>query len=192
MQVICCVLIIIVICAKCLYVNFFGLYFISFCIYLSSKGSSDCVKNNSYGGMSEPDRQNIFDIMKYIFTNNPVTDHKQSYQSDSAQFTESSSSKLNIQNFSPHRNICDGYNNSERNSNADILKGYTNPCVVINKDDVSCGVKKSTSQHRHMLHCELEGLQAIVRWLESLPVNKRFVPKDIENPELLLADVKVP
>lgn len=38
---------------------------------------------------------------------------------------------------------------------------------------------------------ELEGLDAVVKWLEGLPVGKRNVPKDIPEPDVLLRDVQV-
>lgn len=38
---------------------------------------------------------------------------------------------------------------------------------------------------------EREGLQAIVKWLESLPANKKGIPKDIHDPDLLLRDTRV-
>jgi len=38
---------------------------------------------------------------------------------------------------------------------------------------------------------ELEGLKAVVDWLEGLPVGKRSVPKDLPDPDVLLKDVKV-
>ena len=38
---------------------------------------------------------------------------------------------------------------------------------------------------------ELEGLQAVVSWLEGLPVGKRNVPKDIPEPDVLLNDMRV-
>jgi len=38
---------------------------------------------------------------------------------------------------------------------------------------------------------ELEGLKAVVEWLEGLPVGKRNVPKDLPEPDALLNDVRV-
>jgi len=38
---------------------------------------------------------------------------------------------------------------------------------------------------------ELEGLDVVVKWLESLPVGKRNVPKDIPEPDVLLNDMRV-
>jgi len=38
---------------------------------------------------------------------------------------------------------------------------------------------------------ELEGLTAVLEWLESLPVGRRNVPKDIPEPDALLSDVRV-
>jgi hypothetical protein len=38
---------------------------------------------------------------------------------------------------------------------------------------------------------EREGLRAIVKWLESLPANKKGLPKDIPDPDLLLRDTRV-
>jgi len=38
---------------------------------------------------------------------------------------------------------------------------------------------------------ELEGLEAVVSWLEGLPLGKRNVPKDIPEPDILLRDVRV-
>ena len=52
-----------------------------------------------------------------------------------------------------------------------------------------------TSSHKvktvHLSRFELEGLDAVVKWLESLPVGKRNVPKDIPEPDLLLTDMRV-
>jgi len=38
---------------------------------------------------------------------------------------------------------------------------------------------------------ELDGLEAVVTWLEGLPLGKRNVPKDILEPDDLLRDVRV-
>jgi len=38
---------------------------------------------------------------------------------------------------------------------------------------------------------ELEGLDAVLKWLEGLPVGKRNVPKDIPEPDVLLSDMRV-
>jgi len=38
---------------------------------------------------------------------------------------------------------------------------------------------------------ELEGLEAVVSWLEELPLGKRNVPKDILAPDILLSDMRV-
>jgi len=38
---------------------------------------------------------------------------------------------------------------------------------------------------------ELDGLEAVVTWLEGLPVGKRNVPKDVLEPDELLSDVRV-
>lgn len=38
---------------------------------------------------------------------------------------------------------------------------------------------------------ELEGLDAVAKWLEGLPVGKRNVPKDIPDPDVLLSDMRV-
>jgi len=46
-------------------------------------------------------------------------------------------------------------------------------------------------KHRNMLAYELEGLEAIVSWLNSLSVNRKCVPKDIPDPDQLLADTMV-
>lgn len=43
----------------------------------------------------------------------------------------------------------------------------------------------------HLSRFELEGLKAVVEWLESLPVGKRNVPKDLPEPDVLLSDVRV-
>jgi len=38
---------------------------------------------------------------------------------------------------------------------------------------------------------ELDGLEAMVKWLQGLPVGKRNVPKDILEPDELLTDARV-
>jgi len=43
----------------------------------------------------------------------------------------------------------------------------------------------------HLSRFELEGLKAVVEWLEGLPVGKRNVPKDLPEPDALLNDVRV-
>jgi len=43
----------------------------------------------------------------------------------------------------------------------------------------------------HLSQFEMEGLKAVVDWLESLPVGKRNVPKDLPEPDVLLNDVRV-
>jgi len=43
----------------------------------------------------------------------------------------------------------------------------------------------------HLSRFELEGLSAVAEWLESLPVGKRNVPKDLPEPDVLLNDVQV-
>ena len=54
---------------------------------------------------------------------------------------------------------------------------------------VNGGVKKTPNVH--LTQYELRGLKAIVDWLQDLPKNKKFVPKDIVDPQALLQDAKV-
>ena len=54
---------------------------------------------------------------------------------------------------------------------------------------------RRTSNHKvktvYLSRFELEGLDAVVKWLEGLPVGKRNVPKDIPEPDVLLSDMRV-
>ena len=43
----------------------------------------------------------------------------------------------------------------------------------------------------HLTPFEMRGLALIVEWLESLPLHKRNVPKDIPDPDALIKDFKV-
>lgn len=48
-----------------------------------------------------------------------------------------------------------------------------------------------SSRWTHLTEFELKGLKALVEKLESLPENKKCVPDGLENPHLLLEDMKV-
>ena len=43
----------------------------------------------------------------------------------------------------------------------------------------------------HLTQWELKGLRVLVKWLEEMPPNKRVLPKDLQDYEPLLRDVKV-
>ena len=43
----------------------------------------------------------------------------------------------------------------------------------------------------HMTRYELDGLAMIADWLQSLPINKRIVPRDVPNPDALIMDLRV-
>lgn len=44
--------------------------------------------------------------------------------------------------------------------------------------------------HVHLTRRELDGIRLIIRWLEKLPSNKKFVPELVRDPDALLADAK--
>ena len=52
-------------------------------------------------------------------------------------------------------------------------------------------VNGGTKNKVHLTKYELEGLRKIISFLENLAVTKKFVPKDIMDPDGLLADSKV-
>ncbi|XP_064461296.1 lysine-specific demethylase 2B-like isoform X2 [Ornithodoros turicata] len=57
--------------------------------------------------------------------------------------------------------------------------------------DVGVDVKKNFSPgHVHLTRRELDGIRLIIRWLEKLPANKKFVPELVRDPDALLADAK--
>ena len=50
---------------------------------------------------------------------------------------------------------------------------------------------KKKMKYVHLTKWELEGLREIVGWVESLPVSKKGIPKDLIDPEAVVAEVKV-
>ncbi|KAH9376662.1 hypothetical protein HPB48_005873 [Haemaphysalis longicornis] len=44
--------------------------------------------------------------------------------------------------------------------------------------------------HVHLTRREVDGLRMIIRWLQKLPPNKKFVPDLVRDPDALLADAK--
>ncbi|XP_041095902.1 lysine-specific demethylase 2B-like [Polyodon spathula] len=52
-------------------------------------------------------------------------------------------------------------------------------------------VSEASSKWTHLTEFELKGLKALVEKLESLPENKKCVPEGIEDPQVLLEDMKV-
>ncbi|XP_029823949.2 lysine-specific demethylase 2B isoform X2 [Ixodes scapularis] len=44
--------------------------------------------------------------------------------------------------------------------------------------------------HVHLTRREIDGIRMIIRWLQKLPANKKFVPDLVRDPDALLADAK--
>jgi len=50
---------------------------------------------------------------------------------------------------------------------------------------------KKHKKHVHLTKYELEGLIEVVSWIDSLPPNKKGIPKDLIDPETVLKEIKV-
>ena len=73
-------------------------------------------------------------------------------------------------------------------------------CLLTNKGTKlvtpARAMSPTTSSHSkgawiHLTSRELQGLGEVVYWLQGLPPTKRFVPKDLRDPDHLLSDVRV-
>lgn len=50
---------------------------------------------------------------------------------------------------------------------------------------------RKNKKHVHLTKYELEGLIEVVSWIDSLPSNRKGIPKDLIDPEAVLKEIKV-
>lgn len=75
-----------------------------------------------------------------------------------------------------------------------LTNGNASGSGEIEEEHSKCNPRAPSLPQRPYIHLtkyELNGLKAILRWLQQLPVNKRYVPDLIRNPDHLLTDVKM-
>ncbi|KAL3234744.1 hypothetical protein MRX96_003387 [Rhipicephalus microplus] len=87
------------------------------------------------------------------------------------------SSFLDLSTLSPKSNGAGA--NSPTVPNEDSLDSAEEPCR-----------RTFPPGHVHLTRREVDGLRMIIRWLQKLPPNKKFVPDLVRDPDALLADAK--
>lgn len=88
-----------------------------------------------------------------------------------------SSSFLDLSTLSPKPNGAGA--SSPTVPNEDSLDSAEEPCR-----------RSFPPGHVHLTRREVDGLRMIIRWLQKLPPNKKFVPELVRDPDALLADAK--